>query len=481
MPSNDPRDPGFNAGLQRTTTYTPGVSTPAPVGGGRETAVHFQGDKVPSAPPLMTPAQVRNMQQFLVNHGFAVAQDGVFGPQTKAAAQAFRTNHKGGAQWSAKNGISVHPATVAPHDTSGATPPSPGGGTPSPAATGVDASGAFNKLLQQLLGQGGNVGTPFDAKALGDAAAAPSDALATAYARQVAQNRRQSKQNQSDISSWYGLDPSDPNYKLSVLGRLKEARGRDATASSDAATNVSDIAKQLASSIGGSANDGSGMVASAGVDAAGTMSALGAASKQYADDMDPLLAAEARGSMSKEKATSQQALLALQDQLAQAQGQAKSDRASGMAGARDKNNALGQQRFANKGNLLSTLAQMAAVDPNKSALDDALTAAKVNNLNAKTVQVMSGKTGSGHVYKIDIPKAAVGIIQHLGYTQTNSNGQVMVPSNEHTRLATTIGAFLKSQHIMPGDGSFKAIGDAIFNSFVDQQGRPLQAPATWSI
>ena len=477
---NDPRDPGFSQGLARQRQFTPGVSEPPPVGGGRDTPVHFQGKSVPGGLAPLTPQQVRNMQQFLVNHGFAVAQDGVFGPQTKAAAAAFRANHKGGVQWSAKNGIGVHPHGHAGDAAAAGTPPGGGTGTTTPTPTGVDAGGAFNKLLQQLLAQGGNVGTPFDAKALGDAAAAPSDALAAAYTRQIAQNPRQSAQNQSDISSWYGLDPKDPNFKLSVLGRLAQARGRDAQASTDAASNVGDIAKQLASSIGGSANDGSGMVASAGADAAGTMEALGAASKQYADDMNPLLAAEARGSMSKEKATSQQQLLALQDQLAQAQGQSKADRASGMAGARDKNNALGQQRFANRGNLLSILAQMNAADPNATALDNALTAAKVNNLNAKTSQILTGKTGSGHVYKIDMAKAISGIYNQLGYAG-NSAGQGVVPTNDHLRLAATIGAYLRSQGFRPGDGQFKKIGDALFSGFVDQQGRPLVAPPTWTI
>lgn len=431
----------------------------------------------------MTPKQVRSMQQFLHNHGFQVALDGKYGPQTADAAKAYRTNHKGGAAWSAKNGIGTHPVqrTTAPsHDPAAGTVP-PASTTPaSTAPGGVDTNGAFGALLKQLLAQGGNVGTMFNPNALGDAAAAPSDALATTLARQAQANPLQEKQSQADISNWYGLDPHAAGYSQSVLARLQQAGARDQTAASDAAGNSSDLAAKLAGSIGGAANDGSSTVAAAGADAAGTANALGTVAKQYADDMNPILTAEARGQMSREHASNSQTLLQLQDQLAQAKGQATADRTSAFAGGRDKNNALGQQRFANKGNLLSTLAQMAAVDPQSGMLDKALTAAKVNNLNAKTQQILTGKTTAGKTYKIDVAKSTQGIINHLGYT-VNPSGQPVVPTADHTRLAKTIGAFLTANQIQRGDPNFKKIGDAIFAGFVDQHGRPLVAPPNWAI
>jgi hypothetical protein len=432
----------------------------------------------------MTPTQVRSMQQFLVNRGFNVAQDGVFGKSTQSAAQAFRADHKGGAAWSAKNGIGVHPAST-PHGNAGdsaaaGTGAGSGTGTGTGTGSGTPGSDSFSQLLATLLKQGGNVGSMFDPKSFGNAAAAPSDALASTLARQAAANPAQERQNQSDISSWYGLDPKASSYKLSVLGRLGQAKTANATAATDASSNVADIAKQLASSIGGSANDGSGMVASAGADAAGTMSAVGQASTDYANAMDPLLAAEARGSMSKEHATNSTALLDLQDKLAQARGQATSDRATGVASATDKNNALGQQGFANKGNLLSILAQMQSANPDKNYLGNTLTQAKIDETNARTKAIISGKTGSGHVYKIDVAKSTQGIINHLGYA-VNPSGQAVVPTSDHVRLAQTIGTFLRSQGFKPGDGEFKKIGDGIFAGFVDQHGRPLQAPSGWSI
>ena len=427
----------------------------------------------------MTPQQVRSMQQFLVNRGFNVAQDGVYGPSTKSAAQAFRTNHKGGAEWSNANGIGVHPSNT-PHDTTGANPPTPPT-PPSTPAGPTPGSDSFSQLLATLLKQGGNVGSMFDPKSFGNAAAAPSDALASTLARQAAANPKQEAQNQSDISSWYGLDPKASSYKLSVLGRLLQAKTADATAATNASSNVSDLAKQLASSIGGSANDGSGMVASAGADAAGTMSAVGQASTDYANAMDPLLAAEARGSMSKEHATNSAALLDLQDKLAQARGQATSDRAGGVASATDKNNALGQQGFANKGNLLAILAQMQSVDPLAAGLKDAKLAAEINRLQNPAPEATSPATRKGIVQTI-----AQNVIGTFGLSLSPDNangtgGLPVVPTNGHAQVAQLIGNYLVRFGIKRGSPEFKQIGDQIFSTFIDQHGRPLASPPNWGI
>ena len=427
----------------------------------------------------MAPKQVRAMQQFLVNHGFAVAQDGILGPQTKAAAAAFRANHKGGVEWSKAHGIAVHPAAQ-PHDTSGVGADRTLSGVPAaaPAPAAPTGSTAFDQLLTALLAKGGHVGTPFNAAALGNAAAAPDDALAGTLARQAAANPKQTAQDQADISSWYGLNPSDPNYKLSVEGRLGQAKTQDAAAATAASSNIGDLAKSLASSIGGAANDGSGEVAGAGVDAAGTMAALGQVNTDYANAMNPLLAAEGRGAMSRDKATQSQSLLALQDQLAQAQGQGKADRAAAGAGALDKNNALSQQGFANQGNLLSTLAQMQAVDPNEAGLKDAKLAAQIDAIRTGTAAKLAG--GAGRASRIDLASAIKGIYNQLGYAG-NAAGQGVVPTNDHARLAGAISAYLRSQGFRPGDGQFKKIGDSLFAGFVDEHGRPLVAPSSWTI
>lgn len=471
-------------GVSMSGVYTPtldptveGTDTASSVP--RSPEPHFQGKTSPGgAAAVMTPSQVRAMQQFLVNHGFHLAQDGIYGAQTKSAALAFRTNHKSADAWNSSHGIGVHAGNNHPPEA----PPSNNtrtlaSSTPSGAS---NTAGAFGKLLKQLLGQGGNVGTNFNATALGNAAAAPDDALAATLARQATQNPKDEAQHQADISNWYGLDPKAASYKLSVLGRLAQAKAANQTAATNTSGNDASLAAQLASSIGGSANDGSSSVAAAGANAAGTAAALGTEAADYANNMNPLLAAEATGAASKEKASNAQALLDLQDKLAAAQGQATADRANGAAGAQDKNNALGQQRFANKGNLLSTLAQMAAVDPNANALNDALKVAQINRTDAQTGKILTGTTGSGHVYKIDVGAASGSLASHLGYPQ-NQTGQYVVPTNEHERLAGNIAGYLVSQGFHPGDGSFKTIGDTIFNGFVDQHGRPLVAPPSWRI
>ena len=484
--------PGYGQGLaapgQALTVPGSGVGTgtpfTAPVKDGvdpHHAALAGNAGRVAALPGGMTPTQVRAMQQFLVNHGFAVNQDGIYGAQTKAAAAAFRANHKSGAAWSATHGTGVHPASK-PGGASALASDAGGGNGSTPVATGPNTEGAFNALLGALLGQGGKVGSMLDPNAYGAAAAAPSTALAATLAQQAAQNPQQAAQDESDISSWYGLDPRATSYQLSVLGRLAQAKGKDAAAATDASSNIGALAKSLAGSIGGSANDGSAQVAAAGTDAAGTMAAVGQANTDYANAMNPLLAAEATGAMSRDKASKAQELQTLRDQMAQAQGQARADRAAGMSGAIDKNNALGQQRFADQGNLLSTLGQMQAVDPNEVGLKDAKLAAQIDQIRAGTAKTASGlASAAAKAQKMDIGNTTREIIDHLGYGSIPTTGQAIVPTSDHQRLATTIGAFLRSQGLRPGDGQFKKIGDAILGSFVDEHGRPIQPGAGWAI
>jgi hypothetical protein len=473
--------PGFGSFQPGTGTDRPAraSSSQASVPANRIVVDNRPPNVTPHDPSLgggsaqLTAAQVRSMQQFLVNHGFNVAQDGIMGPQTKAAAQAFRTDHKAGAKWSAANGIGVHPS-VQPHGSTGDTVPAKTTRTTAGAGagSGLDARSTFNSLLSALLAAGGHTGSMLDPTSFGDAAAAPSAALAATLSRQAAQNPKQEAQNQSDISSWYGLDPQDPNYKLSVLGRLAEARTRDASAATDASSNVSDIAKQLASSIGGSANDGSAQVAAAGADAAGTMGALGEASKQYADDMSPLLTAEARGASSKESATSQQALLDLQDKLAQARGQATADRATGVAGATDRHNALGQQHFANEGNLLSTLAEMNAADPATAGLKDAKLKAQIWAIQHPGAAHPGKAASAPHV---DLANVGNSVASLLGVGTDHKLPAGVSP----TKLAYTIGSQLQSLGFKRGTPEYQRYAQQLMSVFNDANGDGLKPPRSW--
>ena len=428
----------------------------------------------------MTAGQVRSMQQFLVNHGFNVAVDGIYGPITQAAAASFRANHKSGDTFNAKHGLGTHPASRAPVPRAGSgagnSAPSPSGApdanrTPSSAGT----SSAFDSLLGALLAGGGNVGTDFDPGSFAESASAPANALQLSLAREVAANPAQEEQNQFDISSWYGLDPKAKGYQLSVLGRLGLARSRDAQAATDASANVGDLAKALVGSIGGSANDGSSSVAQAGENAAGTMAALGEASKQYADDIAPLLAAEARGAQSREKASNSQTLLDLKNQLAQAAGQTQADYAQGLMAATDKNNELAQQRFANQGNLLSTLAQMQAVDPNATALSDAKTKAEIAKLVAQTNAIKNPTAKAGSTPKFDLLRAADGVGSLLGV----GTDHLLPEGVSVTKLAYTIGSQLQGLGLKKGTPEYQRAGQTLISMFKDGNGNPIVPPASW--
>lgn len=459
----------------------PGV--PVTSGVSEHGALQGNAARVAKLPGGMTREQVADMQRFLVNHGFNIAQDGVYGPLTKSAAAAFRANHKGAEAWNAAHGLGVHPAkrgagtAPVPRAGSGAgdgTLPSdpPAGGN-----TGGDSiMGAFNTLLASLLARGGQVGAGYDPKDFGNAAAAPDEATAAALASQIADNPGQEAQNQYDLSSWYGLDPTDQNYGISVLGRLATANDRNQTAATDTASNVSDIAKSLAGSIGGAANGASGSVLAAGADAAGLAKALGQTDASYAADMNPLLAAEARGQMAKEKASNALSLQGLKTQLAQARGQATADRAQGVMAAQDKNNAIDQQDFANQGNLLSTLTQLMAVDPNATALKDAKSVAEIKQILARTRKLNNPTTTQPT--RVNLSTAYAALKQLSGGSLTP--GQA-IPTGQHAALAQNIATVLASMGITKSNPLYKQIGDQIFGSFVDQHGRPLVAPPNWGI
>ena len=483
MGYNDPRDPNFLVNQARAAQYTPGVSDPA--GTPVDKTPHFQGSDSPGmGPAVMTASQVRSMQQFLNNHGFQVAQDGIMGHLTKSAAQAFRADHKGGDAWNKANGIGVHPAVRPSPDTgfrSASLTPDTGGGKDGGGGGGGAGGGSqLQSLLQSLLSGGGNVGTGYDAQSFGDAAAAPSAALAQALTRQIGANPKQEAQNQSDISSWYGLDPKASSYKLSVLGRLAQAKAGDAQATTDVSGNMADLAKSLAGSIGGAANDGSGSVLAAGQNSAGTIQALGQAQSDYQSNMDPLLRAEATGAASREKGSNSQALLDLQDKLAAAQGQGRADRAGGVMGATDKNNALAQQRFANQGNLLSTLAQMQASDPNAPTLANAKTKAQIGEINSQAARARAAAqhlVGGAAAPKYDLQAAANRTAGLLG-VGADANGQLPAGTSV-TKLAYTIGSVLEGMGLKKGTPDYQRAAQTLISNFRDPSGNPINVPGSW--
>lgn len=437
------------------------VGTPAPASG----SGHGQ----------MTPQQVRSMQQFLKNKGFNITVDGLMGPQTRAAGAAYRADNKNGAvNFNKTAGQGVHPGTSLPANDPNAGSGGTGGGSGSSSTGG---QGAFAQLLTALLKSSSGLGVGTDPTAFGNAQAAPSLALAAADARQIGANPLQEAQNQSDISSWYGLDPKASSYKLSVLGRLGQAGKLDQTAGNEAGTSAQGIAQALAGSIGGSANAGSDSVAQVGANAAGTDAAIGAANADYANQMNPLIAADARGRGLAEKASNSQVLQALQDKLATDKGAATATAASGAATARDSNNQLVQQRFADRGNLLSVLAQMQAVDPNSAPLKDALLQAEIGKTNSGTLKNLglTTPTGSNRAPKnIDLGSATKTVAGIVG-----ANGNKLPANTSLGGVARLIGTQIQAMGIPKSDPRYQRIGQTILNSFVDAAGNPLNVPPGW--
>lgn len=427
----------------------------------------------------MTPTQVKAMQQFLTNHGFQVSQDGILGPQTKAAAAAFRANHKGGAQWSAKNGTGVHPAsTGAPGAvtgsgaTVGGTAPTPTG----PAAPTAETE--FTALLNSLLSKSGSVGTTMNPTSFGNAAAAPDTAAAAADALQVKENPLQEAQNQQDISSWYGLDPNSSSYKTSVLGMLANAKTGDAAAGTAASSNIANLAQALAGSIGGSANAGSGTVAASGANDAGTLAALGTANMDYENNIAPLLAAEATGAKTNETNSNQQALLQLLQQQATDQGNATAARATGVASAIGSNNGVAQQNFANQGNLLSTLAQVASVDPNAAPLKDAEVQSIINENQAKAQAIASGKSATGTTpapTKVNLGSITANVTNMLGV----GSDQRIPKGTSLGAMARLIGSQLQAEGITKSDPRYQRLAQTVMGSYRMPDGSGINIPASW--
>lgn len=141
---------------------------------------------------------------------------------------------------------------------------------------------------------------------------------------------RQNKQNERDIANWY----------QQVLGSQATAAQRDAAIGRAGEQSVSDATQAIVSSLGGSANQGSGMVGAAGASAANTLDALGVAQDQYNADIRPLLQAEKSGALSRERAMGTGRLHDLAVKLASARGQRGQAQAAAQFQAQEANNQI---------------------------------------------------------------------------------------------------------------------------------------------
>lgn len=163
-------------------------------------------------------------------------------------------------------------------------------------------------------------------------------------------------QSLEDIHHWYD--------------QVGAARGTAATrdhAISDAGQqSVRDAVAGIVSSLGGSANQGSGQVGAAGAEQAGLLAALGSNEDQYNADLKPLLAGESAGALTRQQATNTKSAQDIQQQILDQQGARGQDKANAVlqilgenATRRGSNNQLAQNRFQD--NLAVQQAQEAAM------------------------------------------------------------------------------------------------------------------------
>lgn len=249
---------------------------------------------------------VNSLRQFLIHKGYDLPHEGGLGPRMKAALADF----------------------LNPAQTGGALAAALG----KTRITGKRDPGAWNKLfgnqpgdrpkvLRPVTGKGGLLdnngndpkydtgGGPgtIDVSGLnGLSTAGLLQSLPTTLAAKLADLKYGSSindaqtavdrqpgdaaQNLHDIEHWYGQ----------VLGAQKTAAGRDSDMTKAGVGSVRDAVSRIVSSLGGSANEGSGLVGAAGENQVGTLQALGTAQDQYNSDIAPLLQDEAAGARTRQ-------------------------------------------------------------------------------------------------------------------------------------------------------------------------------------
>lgn len=258
-------------------------------------------------------------------------------------------------------GTGPAPDTGGGVDTSGGQPQGDPFAIPEVNFSGLDSLNANTaQLLNPKLAQGG--AKLYDPSVADAQAGLQFDGQIQQLRDAALKNPLDTQQHVKDIGSWY----------QQVLGSLKTAGERDAAIGKAAVDETQANTQAVISAIGGSANEGAGLVGAAGAQTAGTLGALGVAQDQYNQDLAPILQAEAAAQKTREQAAGSSKLHDLQLQIAAAlgqRGQAKAvnqlqiDQANnGILDARlgrqleigQANNAARQQNFQNQYGLETT-------------------------------------------------------------------------------------------------------------------------------
>jgi hypothetical protein len=289
----------------------------------------------------------KHIRKVLQSKGYDIPLVGGMNSRLRGAMDAY-INGKPPKQyndWAAKKYVSVVVKGASPTRVAaggGGVLTAPGGGAaPKPSKAPVVKKGGAGIDLSTLGNIGANIGvdTPeafADAIAQGESGQAVTDAQ-----RQIDQAPGQYAQNTHDIGHWYDQ----------VLASQATAAGRDKDIGAAGTGSIRDAVAAMVASLGGSANEGSGQVASTGQMDADMMQALATNQDQYNQDIRPLMQAEAAGAQTRETVRQSNDMRDLQNKLTDAKTAKGAARIRALMQIRQQNNALAQQRFENQLNL----------------------------------------------------------------------------------------------------------------------------------
>ncbi|MDE2098579.1 MAG: hypothetical protein KGL39_15095 [Patescibacteria group bacterium] len=253
------------------------------------------------------------------------------------------------------------------------TNPADGGG-----ATSSNALGGFMGMLAALLGRSAT--SQLTDPSLADAFAAPSAALGKTIQDQLSQLPDAKAQALANIANWYGQVSKD----------AATAGQRNQDMANAGSSSIQDATKGIMASLGGAANAASGQIGAVGANDAATMKAIGASDSQLANDLGPIFDLAKSAASNQAQGKYDAAKTYLQDQFAQASGQATADKTQALMAILDSNNKARQGNFANEAGLLNTLAGLqisganAATKSQAQAIENALRISEINKNNAKS-------------------------------------------------------------------------------------------------
>lgn len=235
------------------------------------------------------------------------------------------------------------------------------------------------------------------------------------------QQHRDAAQAMHDIEQWYGQVQSS---QATAATRNKEAGSR-------AVSDVGKVVSGILSSLGGSANMGSGMVAGQGANDASTVAEMANAENQYQNDLAPLLKLEQTGASRSEQARQSHVAQDLVNQVLQVTGQKGAARTQNqlqlkslnneilnhrldtLMGIKTANNATRQQAFQN------------AMTIREQKLAAAMTGAQIDAYKAQS----SGGSGFTPWAKLDPSQKDSLIKAAIGNKLDSEGGLIGNPAN----------------------------------------------------